>query len=86
MELSSLNEVTLIVLLQETDNFDEINKFFMYNYWNKSGIFVKLMRKVSLKWKNGRDFKAVHSTIARRKLESNVRFDVQMTRGLMAIF
>ena len=32
MELSSLNEVKLIVLLQETNNFDEINNFFMYNY------------------------------------------------------
>ena len=29
MELSSLNEVRLIVLLQETNNFDEINYFFM---------------------------------------------------------
>ena len=30
--LSSLNEVRLIVLLQETNNFDEINNFFIYNY------------------------------------------------------
>ena len=41
-----------MVLLQETNNFDEINNFVMYNYWNKIGIFVKLMRKVSMRWKN----------------------------------
>ena len=41
-----------IVLFQETNNFDEINNFFMNNYWNKIGIFVKLMRKVSKRWKN----------------------------------
>ena len=52
MELSSLNEVRLIVLLQETNNFDEINNFFMNKYQNKTGIFVKLMRKVSVRWKN----------------------------------
>ena len=35
MELSSLNEVRLIVLLKETNNFDEINNFCMNKYWNK---------------------------------------------------
>ena len=42
MELLSLNEVRLIMLMQETNNFDEINNFFMNNNWNKIGIFVKL--------------------------------------------
>ena len=51
MKLSSLNEVRIIVILKETNNFDEINKFFMYNYLNEIWIFVKLMRKVSMKWK-----------------------------------
>ena len=51
MELSSLNEVRFIVLLQETNNF-EINNFFVYNYWDKIENFVKLMRKVSMRWKN----------------------------------
>ena len=37
MELLSLNEVRLIMLMQETNNFDEINNFFMNNYWKKSG-------------------------------------------------
>ena len=36
MELSSLNEVRIIVLWQETNNFDEIKYFFMNNYWNKN--------------------------------------------------
>ena len=52
MELSSLNEMRLIVLIKETNNFVLINNFFMNNYWNKTGIFVKLMRKVSMRWKN----------------------------------
>ena len=52
MELSSLSEEKLIMLLQEMNNFDEINNFFMNNYQNKIGIFVKLMRKVSMRWKN----------------------------------
>ena len=30
----------------------EINKFFMNNYWSKIGIFVKLMRRVSMRWEN----------------------------------
>ena len=42
MKLSSLNEVRLVVLWQETNNFDEINNFFMNNNQNKIGIFVKL--------------------------------------------
>ena len=61
MELSSLNEVRLIVLIKETNNFDEINNFFMNNYWNKIEIFVKLMWKVSMRWKNWSDFKGLHS-------------------------
>ena len=35
MEFSSLNEVRLIVLLQETNNFDEINNFIMNNGKNR---------------------------------------------------
>ena len=52
MELLSLSEMKLIVLLKETNNFDEINNFFMNNYWNKIENFVKLMWKVSMRWKN----------------------------------
>ena len=61
MELSSLSEEKLIMLLQEMNNFDKINKFFMNNYWNKIENFVKLMRKVSTRWKNWSDVKALHS-------------------------
>ena len=43
MELLSLSEENLIKLLQEMNNFDEINNFFMNNYQNKIGIFVKLI-------------------------------------------
>ena len=39
------------------NNFDEINYFFMNNYQNKIGIFVKLKRKVLMRWKNWSDFK-----------------------------
>ena len=42
-ELLSLNEVRLIVLLKEMNNFDEINNFFMNKYQNKIENFVKLM-------------------------------------------
>ena len=31
------------MLKQEMNNFDEINNFFMNNYCNKIGIFVKLI-------------------------------------------
>ena len=51
MELSSLSEEKFITLLQVTNNFDEINNFCMNNYWNKIGIFVKLIWKVLMRWK-----------------------------------
>ena len=41
--IMSLKEEKFIVLIKETNNVDEINNFFMNNYWNKIGIFVKLM-------------------------------------------
>ena len=43
MELSSLFAEKLIMLLQVMNNPSEINCFFMNNYQNKSGVFVKLM-------------------------------------------
>ena len=43
-----------------TNNFDEINCFFMNNYQNKIGIFVKLIWKVLMRWKNWCDFKGQH--------------------------
>ena len=60
LELSSLSEEKLITLLQGMQNFDEINWFFMINYQNKIGIFVKLTWKVSMRWKNWSDFKGLN--------------------------
>ena len=56
MELLSLSEEKLITLLQMMNNFDEINYFFMNNYQNKIGIFVKLTSRVFMKCKNWREF------------------------------
>ena len=50
-ELNGIIE-KLITLLHVMNNFNEINNFCMNNYQNKIGIFVKLMRKVSMRWKN----------------------------------
>ena len=52
MELLGLSEEKLIILLQVMNNSDEINDFFMNNYQNKIGIFVKLISKVFMRWKN----------------------------------
>ena len=43
MELLSLTEEKLIILLQVMNNFDEINCSVMNNYQNKFGIFVKVI-------------------------------------------
>ena len=52
MELLSLSEGKLIILLQGVTNPGEINYFFKNNYQNKIGIFVKLVSKVFMRWKN----------------------------------
>ena len=59
-----LNTVIILagmVLLQEMNNFDEINNFFMNNYQNKIENFVKLIWKVLMRWKNWSDFKGQES-------------------------
>ena len=56
--IQKLNEVIesqkrkIIVIIKKTNNFDEISNFFMNNYWNKIENVVKLMRKVSMRWRN----------------------------------
>ena len=35
------------MLIKETNDFDDINNFFVNNYWNRIENFVKIMRKVS---------------------------------------
>ena len=44
MEFSSLNELRSIVLWQETNNFDEINSFFMNN-WDTRGV-LRIQRRL----------------------------------------
>ena len=63
MKRSSRRKEKFIVLIKETNNVDKINNFFMNSYWSKSGFFVKLIRKVSVRWENWSDFKAVHSML-----------------------
>ena len=57
MELLSLSAEKLIILLQVMINSDEIN-FFKNNYQNEIGIFVKLISKVYMRWKNWRELKS----------------------------
>ena len=64
--------VRLIVFLQEMNNFDEINNFFMISYRNKIGIFVKLIWKVSMRWKKWSDFKGLHSVNFREENWSKI--------------
>ena len=48
---------------------DEKNNFFMNGYCSKIRNYVKLMIKISVKWKNSRSFRVPPSdTIARRRL------------------
>ena len=69
MKWSSLKEEKFIVLITETNDFDEIGNFFMNNYWNKIGIFVKLMRKVFNEMEELKRFGgSTFDTIARRKM------------------
>ena len=58
---NEINCMKLITLLHVMHNFDEINFFFKNNDYNKIGIFVMLMRKVLLRWKDWSDFKGLHS-------------------------
>ena len=39
-------------MLKQTNDADKIINFFMNSYCRKTGIFVKLMRKASMRWKN----------------------------------
>ena len=44
------------IVLKQKNDVDKIINFFMNSYWSKTGIFVQLMRKDSIKWKNWSDF------------------------------
>ena len=73
MKRSSRRKKKFIVLNKETNDVDEINNFFMHSYWSKTGSFVKLMRKVSMKGKNWGDLKAQHSTQLREEDWSKIK-------------
>ena len=61
MKRSSRRKKNFIVLKQ-TNDVNKIINFCMNSCWSKTGIFVELMRKVSMKWKNWSDFRVLHST------------------------
>ena len=70
MKRSSRSKKNFIVLNQK-NAVNEINNFFMNSYWSKTGIFVKLMRTVSEKWKNWRSFRVLPSTLLRELQNEN---------------
>ena len=59
----------LIVLMQEANDFDEINNFFMNNYWNKNRGLREAHEKSLSEMKDLKRFQgSTFDTIARRKL------------------
>ena len=62
MKWSGLKKEKTIVLIKETNDFDEINNFFMNSYWNNRDLRLSEMEE--LKRFQGSTF----DTIARRKL------------------
>ena len=55
------------------NNPGEIKYYFKKNYQNKIGIFVKLISKVFMKWKNWREFKSYESMNFREEDWSKIR-------------
>ena len=51
----------LVILQQGVSNPGEVNYHFKENYQNKIGIFVTLVPKVFMRWKNWREFKSYES-------------------------
>ena len=69
MEFSRLNEVRLIVLLQERNNFDEINNFFMNNYLIKIWDFREAHEKSLNEMEELKRFQgSTFDTFSKRKL------------------
>ena len=57
------------MLLQETNNFDEINNFFMYNYWNKKRELREAHEKCLNEMEELKRFQgSTFDTISRRKM------------------
>ena len=51
------------IVLKQKSYIDKIINFFMNSNWSKTGIFVKLIKTVSKKWKNWRSFRVEPSTL-----------------------
>ena len=68
-----LSEGEMITLLQVMNNFDDINYFCTKNYQNKIGVFVKLIWKVLMRWKNCFEFKSHESRSLREEDWSKIK-------------
>ena len=74
------------IVLKQMNDVDKIINFFMNSNWSKTGIFVKLTRKVSMKWKNWSDFKgSTFDTIARRKLVEDQDTILELTSNFQEL-
>ena len=62
VKLLNLSKKNFIALKLKNFN-DEINNFFMNGYYSKIRNYVKLIIKVSMKWKNYRSFRVPPSTL-----------------------
>ena len=76
MEESSLNEVRLIVLWQETNNFDEINNFFMNNLLEKNRELREAHEESLNEMEELKRFQgSTFDTISRRKIGRRSRYN-----------
>ena len=74
------------MLIKETNDFDEINNFFMNNCWHKIGIFVRLHEKsLSEMEELKRSQGATFDTIARRKLIQGRDTILELTGKIQAL-
>ena len=71
-KIESLSRKNLIALKQKNFN-DEINNFFMKSHYSKIWNYVKLIRKVSVKWKNYRGSRVPPSTLLQDEHWSRIR-------------
>ena len=66
MELLTLSEGKLFILLQVMNDVDKIINFFVHSYYSKTGIFVKFMRSLNEMEELKRFQGSTFGTIARR--------------------
>ena len=80
MKLSSLNEVKFIVVTKETNNFDDINNFFMNNYWNKKRDLREAHEKSLNEMEEFKRFLgSTFDTISRRKMVEDRDIILELT-------